>query len=84
MGSPYEGGIFFLYLKVPFSFPFDPPEVFRQRAPGGDPYLGEVVYTDGSTTSAPVVPEPGSMLMLALGGGIAFLRRRFRKTKTEE
>merc|ERR1712018_584859 len=27
VGSPYEGGIFFLYLKVPFSFPFNPPEV---------------------------------------------------------
>ena len=27
VGSPYEGGIFYLYLKVPFSYPFDPPEV---------------------------------------------------------
>ena len=26
-GSPYEGGLFFLYMKVPFTFPFDPPEV---------------------------------------------------------
>jgi ubiquitin-conjugating enzyme E2 D/E len=26
-GSPYEGGIFYLYLKVPFTYPFDPPEV---------------------------------------------------------
>lgn len=27
VGSPYEGGIFYLYLKVPFSYPFNPPEV---------------------------------------------------------
>ena len=27
VGSPYEGGLFYLYLKVPFSYPFDPPEV---------------------------------------------------------
>ena len=27
VGSPYEGGIFYLYLKVPFTYPFDPPEV---------------------------------------------------------
>lgn len=27
VGSPYEGGSFYLYLKVPFTYPFDPPEV---------------------------------------------------------
>ena len=27
VGSPYEGGIFYLYLKVPLNYPFDPPEV---------------------------------------------------------
>eukprot|EP00088_Acartia_fossae_P053547 TRINITY_DN6107_c0_g1_i16.p1 TRINITY_DN6107_c0_g1~~TRINITY_DN6107_c0_g1_i16.p1 ORF type:complete len:394 (-),score=36.60 TRINITY_DN6107_c0_g1_i16:295-1476(-) len=27
VGSPYEGGLFYLYLKVPFSYPFNPPEV---------------------------------------------------------
>jgi len=27
VGSPYEGGLFYLYMKVPFTYPFDPPEV---------------------------------------------------------
>jgi len=27
VGSPYEGGIFYLYLKVPMLYPFRPPEV---------------------------------------------------------
>lgn len=27
IGSPYEGGLFYLYLKIPFNYPFDPPEV---------------------------------------------------------
>jgi len=27
VGSPYEGGIFYLYLKVPMMYPFRPPEV---------------------------------------------------------
>jgi len=27
VGSPYEGGLFYLYLKVPFTYPFNPPEV---------------------------------------------------------
>jgi len=27
VGSPYEGGLFYLYLKIPFTYPFDPPEV---------------------------------------------------------
>lgn len=27
VGSPYEGGLFYLYMKVPFTHPFDPPEV---------------------------------------------------------
>jgi ubiquitin-protein ligase len=27
VGSPYEGGLFYLYMKVPFLYPFDPPEV---------------------------------------------------------
>ena len=27
VGSPYEGGLFYLYLKVPMLYPFRPPEV---------------------------------------------------------
>jgi len=27
VGSPYEGGLFYLYMKVPFTYPFNPPEV---------------------------------------------------------
>merc|ERR1712108_122485 len=26
VGSPYEGGVFYLYLKVPMLYPFRPPE----------------------------------------------------------
>lgn len=41
---------------------------------------------DPGSGNAPVVPEPGSLLMMAVGsmmGGMAYLRRR-RKDKTAE
>ncbi len=62
---------------LPVTQPSDPSDTSFQTGAGTDAQMG----SDDSSTSAPVVPEPGSFLMLALGGGIAYLRRRMNGKK---
>ena len=67
-------------MDLPVSEPSDPTDDSFQTAVT-DEFSGLT-----GTNSAPVVPEPASFLMLALGGGIAYLRRRMggKKAQTNE
>ena len=66
-------------MDLPVTEPSDPNDVSFQTGVSSESGFG----TDPTLEAAPVVPEPGSFLMLALGGGIAFLRRRMKGKKAE-
>ncbi len=68
---------------MPVTQPTDPVDNGGSGFGGGNNGAGGI--GDPTSGNAPVVPEPGSLLMMAVGsmmGGMAYLRRR-RKDKAE-